>query len=246
MKRHLNPRRLSRLYAGAFLTWTLASGSAGAGTITYVGYNSNGGTPLSAQATITTSLNTITITLSNTLDLSRFSVQSQGLSGISFRLNNTSGTLGTPSTTGTGQLANVAKGTSGNVSYIPSYPSPSTLDHWDSTLTPGKLFNLTALSGGAPNQLILPDLAGSTSLNMGSNVGSHNPFVVGLATFSITLQGVTANTTMSNVIFNFGTTGGEGTATGTPAVPEPASVAMALTSAVAVSTMALRRRARTA
>jgi hypothetical protein len=56
--------------------------------------------------------------------------------------------------------------------------------------------------------------------------GPHNPFLFETAMFDINISGVTSNSTISNVVFSFGTKpefvdGVPGT---TPPVPEPASI----------------------
>jgi hypothetical protein len=57
--------------------------------------------------------------------------------------------------------------------------------------------------------------------------GPHNPFLAGLVTFDISAPGVTADTTITDVVFSFGTTPGSDEVPGTPpppAIPEPTTM----------------------
>ena len=60
-------RRLSCLFAGAVLSWVLGPGSAGAGSITYVGLGNSSDGALAAKAIFTTGDGVITVVLSNEL-----------------------------------------------------------------------------------------------------------------------------------------------------------------------------------
>lgn len=93
---------------------------------------------------------------------------------------------------------------------------------------------LNALSGGKPDHLILGPATG-----VNSSVVTHDPDFYKSATFKLYSSSLNSNTVLTTtdftkVSFNFGTSGGEGTATGVPqinnfkgpAVPEPASIAV--------------------
>jgi hypothetical protein len=55
------------------------------------------------------------------------------------------------------------------------------------------------------DQLILPSGASFPSANASITGGQFNPFVVGPATFTLGLSGVTAGTTITSATFSFGT-----------------------------------------
>jgi hypothetical protein len=62
---------------------------------------------------------------------------------------------------------------------------------------------MEAIGGGQPSQLILSGV--TTSSNASIQGGQFNPFVIGPATFTLALSGVTAATTITQVTFSFGT-----------------------------------------
>jgi hypothetical protein len=59
--------------------------------------------------------------------------------------------------------------------------------------------------GGQPSQLILPSSSSFPNVNSSITGGQFNPFVVGPATFTLALSGVTAATTITQATFSFGT-----------------------------------------
>jgi len=120
---------------------------------------------------------------------------------------------------------------SGLISYVDTDSGPnkgtytagvaSTLPHWDVVGTVG----LTTLTGGKPNELIIgPDDAGGFTQGgrysaANSSISQHNPVVLGSGTFVITIPGITPQSVISDVVFQFGTSGTE-----VPSVPEPGTV----------------------
>jgi hypothetical protein len=103
---------------------------------------------------------------------------------------------------------------------------------------PGSSLELDVLAGpghaGPAHTLIgKPDPSNPTEYtNANGSIagnGSHNPFLANTITFTINFPGVTAASTISNVILQFGTTDGSNQVPGTPvsSVPEPASLVMA-------------------
>lgn len=72
--------------------------------------------------------------------------------------------------------------------------------------------------------------------------GPHNPFLVGTVVFTLTVPGVTVNSTFSNVVVQFGTTATPPT---TSVVPEPASMFLLGTGLVGIAAGIRRRRNRT-
>ena len=59
--------------------------------------------------------------------------------------------------------------------------------------------------------------------------GPHNPFLVGTVLFTLYVPGVTADSTFSNVVVQFGTS-----ATPPTQVPEPGSIALLLSTAATI------------
>jgi hypothetical protein len=97
--------------------------------------------------------------------------------------------------------------------------------------------------------MILPSVAnGGTYANANASLLNFNPSVIGPATFTLALTGVTANTTITGARFSFGTgpdTFITGTPSTTPPVPEPSSL-MLLGTGIAGAAALLRRKIMTA
>ncbi|HEY5909546.1 MAG TPA: VPDSG-CTERM sorting domain-containing protein [Verrucomicrobiae bacterium] len=76
----------------------------------------------------------------------------------------------------------------------------------------GSTWSLNALGGGQPEHTIIggPNALGVYSAANGSIAGNdpHNPFLAGPATFNLSITGVTADTTVTDVMFQFGTAPG--------------------------------------
>lgn len=190
---------------------------------------------VAAEASITLGAGTITIDLTDLLANPR-SV-GQTLSGISF---NVTGLSGSPSlSTASGIITTVQSGGS----YTPS-ASAVALSHWgvaDSV-------NLSAIGivGHQPYDLIVgPDdkgmLDGSGKYsNANKGFANFNPYVLGTAHFVINAPGVTADSVLSDVTFEFGTE-----PTFVP-VPEPTTMiaALLLLLPFGASTMQVLRRNR--
>ena len=193
--------------------------------------------PLLGEADFTLGNGTITVVLKNLQ--TGMTSQGQALSSISFQLN--PGSISSL-TSIAGEVVSVASST-GNVTSsgtISVKQGPNTIvyqlgsetysgstlsdSHWAVTSSPS---GLTALSGMQPNHMILGPAAGNPTPPLGSGTypgvtggfDNFDPYFQGPVTFVLNTSGVTANTTISNVVFNFGTGANEHTATGTPIVP---------------------------
>ena len=221
--------------------------TAHATTITYTTSGTGTDGALSASAAFVTSAGQLQVTLTNTLAASVILSAGQALSDISFTLSNAPGTLGTM--TASGQEGNVS-GT-GVVTYTSGTPvrflgqGPAPPNGSGTFSITGNTVLLEAIGGGQPSQMIIPLLAnGGTYSNVNNGFQNFDPYTVGSATFLINLSGVTANTTISNVTFSFGTgpdTFLHGTPSTTPPVPEPSSLLMLGTGIVGAARM-LRRK----
>ena len=235
----------------ALATLGAAAPTAHAAMITLGATGSGSDGSLAASATFTTSSGQLQIVLSNTLAANAIRSAGQALSDISFTLSNAPGTVGTM--TASGQLANVASdGTTTNVSGAPvrwigqGPPPPGGQGTFSIT---GNTILMESLGGGQPSQMILP--GGGTYTNVNNGFSNFNPYVIGPATFTLALSGVTANTTITSAVFSFGTGpdtlltagagAGGGSGSGQNVVPEPTSL-MLLGSGLLWSATKLRRR----
>jgi hypothetical protein len=202
------------------------------------------GTGEDAQATITLNNGSVTVVLTD-LEANPTSV-GQLISSFQFNVSGATGTGTASGTIGSGNVADVSSGT-----YTPTAASP--LSHWGYHLTSGNILLETAgmyAAGGQPTDLIIgPDSAGSLTgageYNMinGSLENSHEPVVLGSATFTIADAGVTAGSSISDVIFGFGT-GPDSFLDGTPVpvpVPEASTVVAGLLLLLPLGVSTLRR-----
>jgi hypothetical protein len=197
--------KLFGLLAGIGI-YALAVQPAAADAITFTasGSESDGGA-LAASAAFTTSAGLLSVTITNTLAANQIHSAGQTVSDLSFTLSNAPGTLG--ATSASGQLASIAGGSVTNVSGGPMRwlgqgpPPPGGQGFFNIS---GNTITLEAIGGGQPSQLIVPS---GTSFTGASSLigGQFDPFVVGPATFTLNLSGVTAATTITSARFSFGT-----------------------------------------
>jgi hypothetical protein len=141
----------------------------------------------------------------------------QLISGIKFDITGATGTAS--SFTSSGRTSTISDGgayTAGSLT--------SPLAQWQQSKT-GSTFNLNVFSGGKPNEMIIgPDNHGGFNPSVGQydnanpSITGHGPSVLGSATFTLTIPGVTTGSTISGVVFNFGTEEGEVSITGVPQV----------------------------
>src|SRR5438105_338062 len=177
--------------------------------------NPTDGQPVSAEAIITTNNGgTVTVQLINLL--ANPTSISQVISDIFFSLSGSTSGSGSASPTATTYINIADNGTVSGASAV-----PAVFAYTDTSNT----VHLVGIGSGTtgPCCLIIgnPNGSGVYSNANGSIAGNdpHNPFLQHSATFTLALAGVTAATTISNVIFSFGTTPGENVA-----VPIPAAI----------------------
>src|SRR5262249_29233539 len=215
-------RHFNKLHAAA-LAAMLVSGAAA-------------GNPVNAEATFTTSAGKIEITLTNLLSDAGLLSSDQAISDLTFLLSNAPGTLGIQ--TASGQFGNISS--TGVVTYVTSdaqtgFTTPTRWFLGTGAGISGNTITLETIGGtglGQPSEMIVPFIAdGGTYTNADATFSNFNSFVIGPATFTLELSGVTADTTVIAGNFSFGVP--------SPA-PEPAS--LALIGIAALAAAATRRR----
>ena len=198
--------RLLGLLAGISIC-ALAVQPAAAASISFSTSSSGFDGPLAASAAFTTSAGLLSVTITNGLSPTQIVSAGQTVSDLSFILSNAPGTLGT--TSASGQLANIGDPGQAFIHNVPGDPvrwlgrGPPPPGGTGSFSIEGNTITMEAIGGGQPSQLILSGV--TTSSNASIQGGQFNPFVIGPATFTLALSGVTAATTITQVTFSFGT-----------------------------------------
>lgn len=201
---------------------------------TVSGSTTSGGN-VDATASFTPGNGNVLVTLTNRLQ--NPGNVAQLISALEFSVSNSSGT---------GPLASLNSGMISAISAGGTY-SEGVLDpliRWTAVQFNTEI-TLTALSGGAPNRLIIgADNAGGFSQlglfsNANSSIFGHSPTVLGSATFRIAIPGVTESSTVSGVRLQFGSMTGSNRVV-LFAVPEPSGIAIC--SMAGLAWMRTRRR----
>ena len=185
-----------------------------------------GGGAVNATATFTTSANQLVITLTNLLaDPGNVG---QNLSDLAFNLSITN--PGSSALTSSSVLALRTIASDG--SYVDSNAGSSTGWALSSTGGGGVLLNVLGTPVGPAHTIVGPpngsNLYASANDSIAHTGGPHNPFIDQSATFTLSMVGVTSDTTVTAATFSFGTTAGDnvpGTSRVPPnSIPEPASL----------------------
>lgn len=247
-----------------FLTLALAPvalmlGSTCARANMYSLHVTNGGSgnnALDATATFTTSAGQIVVTLTNNLGTGINNLSAgETISDISFTLGTTSGPYNYTATGSsvTGQLATING--AGLVTYTSGDPlrwlgqGPSAPN--GSGTVPsisGNVVTVEALGGGQPTQLITPNFAnGTTYGNTNSSLTGLSTIVVGSASITLKISGITSNTSVTAASVSFGTGPDshlDGTPQFVPGVPEPSTSFLVLAALAPLGVVELIRRRR--
>ena len=217
------PRQwLVRIAVVACLAMVPAVSFAAVFTFDASGTNSSGN-PVWATATFTTSSNLITIVVQNLQ--TDGAIANQAISGVNFSI--TGSPQAPVNLTGTSQRVDIDENGTFVLGSVNSYATT----RWHMTSLSG---GMTALGGGQPDEMIIGGEIGTYSANGGTP--NFNPYLYKQATFTLSFGGgVSSATSISNVVFQWGTSSEEYTLPGTPSelpqgapdlVPEPVSMAL--------------------
>jgi hypothetical protein len=215
-------KRFSGLVGLTALAVVGLAGSTANATV-FIGSGLNGTDAISASANITISGGVITVILSDTGTGEH--TDGQAVSGITFDV---SGLSGSSTFTQAGSLVTVVGSTETPVAGSPT--------HWAGTGSAGAV-SLTTLTGGQPFDLII-----GSSPNCNPSCTNHDPYISGTGTFTLTATGITNNSVISDVEFEFSTAAGVTVPGVMTSVPEPSTWAMMVLGFFGVGFMAYRRR----
>jgi hypothetical protein len=192
----------------------------------------------SALATITPSTNALTVALSS-LQPSP-TAAGQEVSDIEIMLGNTPTSASLAGSSGT--LINIAPG--GAVT-----PYAGSISHWGVALSGSTITLATAGNGSVGGKPIDLIIGPGPYTNANSSITGRNPQIQGTGTFDLTALGITSDTTVTGVVFSFGT-GPDSFLTGVPTttpiipvpVPEPSSMAILGAGIIGLALVVRRKR----
>ena len=197
--------------------------AAHAGTFTFetaAGATESGGNAVDAKAIVTTGAGTVTVTLFNLLV--NPTTVAQNISDFDFSLSGTTA-LGSLASSSGQEISVATNGTATTGSTVATgwvFSSPATGSY---------LLNVLGTAIGPSHTILGVPGPGGIYTNAGGSIAGndpHNPFLNQSATFTLNITGVTADTTLSNVIFSFGTAAGNNVPGGGSSVPEPVSLSL--------------------
>ena len=205
--------------------------AANADTITFStapGAQNGGGNAVDASVTFTTGNGTLTIDLTNLLSAAGTTTVAQNISDLFFTLSNTTSTGSVSSSSAT--FINVDGSGNGTTTAV----GGTDPINWVLTNS-GGTYHLNDLDGAAagPAHTIIGGCNESPSYpNANGSIANndpHNPFVYCTGHFVLSIPGINSDTTISNVLFSFGTAAGDnvpGNNNNNNRVPEPASLTL--------------------
>ncbi len=168
---------------------------------------------------------TVTITLNNNLTNAQVVSVIQNISGVYFQVSGFAGGAVSLASSNSTQSTNIA----GGVGTLAGAVNPT---GWaaganGNTITVCVIcaFGINAPAG--PDHTIIGGTGSGAYANANGSINNnnpHNPFLAGTVTFTLSVAGVTANSTFSNVVIQFGTTAAPPNGTPPGEVPEPASM----------------------
>jgi hypothetical protein len=174
---------------------------------TATGATNNTGNPVSATATFTLNSVTDTIHIDLTNNIVNQNDVSQNISDLFFTLSGPARTGSLTGSSGNTEFVNADRTTTADKTNV---STGWVLDQTNSST--GLHLNGLAGSVNVPAYTILgkPDATGNYSNANGSIAGNsaHNPFLFGTVGFDISVAGLTADQTVTGIVFSFGTTAG--------------------------------------
>ena len=213
------------------------------------------GQNLNAEVFFTTSGSTLTIELVNLI--TNEITDGQSISGISFKIGDTGGSIpatitptasgyGSDSAHSNGQLIDIASG--GAISNAGTCTSTCLTGWGASTSLAASVASIDMSSFPTDTISGVPGSGGYTSGNPSLTGSSHQPEFEEIVTFTLTgITGLGASSTISNVVFGFGTQAGQTVGGGqgfTVVTPEPGTLWMMIGgAALLIAVFAKRRRA---
>lgn len=207
----MKPTLYATIAAGVLL---IAASSAHAGVITFTASGTGSDGAESASATITTATNALTVSLSSTTANPKSA--GQEVSGIQIILSDVPTSVALSSASGT--LIDISSG--GTVS-----SGGSSITHWGATLSSSTIYLATAGTGAVGGKPIDLIIGSGPYTNANPSITGRNPQIQETGTFDLSALGITADTIVQSVVFEFGT-GPDSTLAGMdpPPVPEPATI----------------------
>ena len=190
--------------------------------------------------TIVAGNGTVTITLNNNLTNAQVISVIQNVSGVYFQASGYNGGAVSLSGSNSTQSTNIDGSGNGTLAGAVN-PTGWAAGHSGSTITVCVICAFGISSPAGPDQTLIGGSGSGAYANANGSIADnnpHNPFLVGTVTFTLVVPGVTANSTFSNVVVQFGTTA---TPPAIQQVPEPASMLLLGTGLLGVGA-GIRRR----